>query len=96
MNPVGIVAKALAEAKEVLNATITAAGKAKDGVKVSEDGADLQAKERYANQAAFTALNTAIETAKEAAKKDVKADVEKANSDLNKAIADFNKEVHTK
>lgn len=89
-------AKALAEAKEVLNATITAAGKAKEGVKVSEDGADLQAKERYANQAAFTALNTAIETAKEAAKKDVKADVEKANSDLNKAIADFNKEVKTK
>ena len=89
-------AKALAEAKEVLNATITAAGKAKEGVKVSEDGADLQAKERYANQAAFTALNTAIETAKEAAKKDVKADVEKANADLNKAIADFNKEVHTK
>ena len=89
-------AKALAEAKEVLNATITAAGKAKEGVKVSEDGADLQAKDRYANQAAFTALNTAIETAKEAAKKDVKADVEKANADLNKAIADFNKEVHTK
>jgi len=89
-------AKALAEAKEVLNATITAAGKAKEGVKVSEDGADLQAKDRYANQAAFTALNTAIETAKEAAKKDVKADVEKANTDLNKAIADFNKEVHTK
>lgn len=89
-------AKALADAKEVLNATITAAGKAKEGVKVSEDGADLQAKERYANQAAFTALNTAIETAKEAAKKDVKADVEKANSDLNKAIADFNKEVKTK
>ncbi len=89
-------AKALAEAKEVLNATITAAGKAKEGVKVSEDGADLQAKERYANQAAFTALNAAIETAKEAAKKDVKADVEKANTDLNKAIADFNKEVHTK
>lgn len=89
-------AKALAEAKETLNATITAAGKAKEGVKVSEDGADLQAKDRYANQAAFTALNTAIETAKEAAKKDVKADVEKANTDLNKAIADFNKEVHTK
>lgn len=89
-------AKALAEAKEVLNATITAAGKAKEGVKVSEDGADLQAKDRYANQAAFTALNTAIETAKEAAKKDVKADVEKANADLNKAITDFNKEVHTK
>ena len=89
-------AKALAEAKEVLNATITAAGKAKEGVKVSEYGADLQAKERYANQAAFTALNAAIETAKEAAKKDVKADVEKANTDLNKAIADFNKEVHTK
>ena len=89
-------AKALAEAKEVLNATITAAGKAKEGVKVSEDGADLQAKDRYANQAAFTALNTAIETAKEAAKKDVKADVEKANADLNKAIADFNKAVKTK
>ena len=89
-------AKALAEAKETLNATITAAGKAKEGVKVSEDGADLQAKDRYANQAAFTALNTAIETAKEAAKKDVKADVEKANADLNKAIADFNKAVKTK
>ena len=89
-------AKALAEAKEVLNATITAAGKAKEGVKVSEDGADLQAKERYANQAAFTALNTAIETAKEAAKKDVKADVEKANADLNKAIAAFNQAVKTK
>lgn len=89
-------AKALAEAKEVLNATITAAEKAKEGVKVSEDGADLQAKERYANQATFTALNTAIETAKEAAKKDVKADVEKANADLNKAIAAFNQAVKTK
>ena len=88
--------KALADAKETLNATITAAEKAKEGVKVSEDGADLQDKERYANQAAFTALNTAIETAKEAAKKDVKADVEKANADLNKAIADFNKAVKTK
>ena len=89
-------AKALAEAKEVLNATITAAGKAKEGVKVSEDGADLQAKERYAKQADFTALNAAIETAKEAAKKDVKADVEKANTDLNKAIATFNMAVKTK
>ena len=88
--------KALADAKETLNATITSAGKAKEGVKVSEDGADLQAKDRYANQAAFTALNTAIETAKEAAKKDVKADVEKANTDLNKAIATFNMAVKTK
>ena len=88
--------KALADAKETLNATITAAEKAKEGVKVSEDGADLQAKERYAKQEDFTKLNTAIEAAKEAAKKDVKADVDKANTDLNKAIADFNKAVKTK